>query len=236
MATIRGRVMAYDQATGKGIVGAENERYEFDLQSWKGSDVPSVGRTVEIFADGSATVFVPVSEGDIVKEKLEVVGKNLAVTGSNAAAEALARHGHVTLAAMAAFLVASLALNVVSVRAMGMSGGLSIYEFFSMSSGFGKFTLIVAWIALIVPLVWTDKRAYRALFVPLAPLAVLCWSLWDTYSTARQQMAGMSAFFGGEAASKMPSFFNIVNPGAGFYVLTVSAVALAFVAARRIKA
>ncbi len=26
--------MAYDQATGKGIIGAESERYEFNLQSY----------------------------------------------------------------------------------------------------------------------------------------------------------------------------------------------------------
>lgn len=183
--------------------------------------------------DGFST-FVPVSEGDIVKERLEVVGKNLAATGSNAAAQAIARHGYTTLVVMGIFLVASLALDVVSVRVMGMSGGLSIYDFFTMSSGFGKFTLIVAWIALVVPLVWVDRRSYFALFIPLAPVVVMCWKFWDTYSATRQQIESMGAFFGGGAA-KTPSFLNIVNPGVGFYVLVASAVVLAFISTKRLK-
>lgn len=234
MATIRGKVMAYDQSTGKGIVGSGNDRYEFSLQSWVGSDIPSIGRTVEItVGDDGFTTFVPVPEGDIVKERLEVVGKNLAATGSNVTIAAIARHGYVMLGAIAAFFVASLALDVVSVRMIGVSGGISAYDFFTMSSGFGKFTLIVAWIGLVVPLIWADKQAYRALLIPLVPVAVLCWKFWETYSVAREQMASMGSFFG--RAATMPSFLDVVNPGAGFYVLVASAAVLAFIAIKRLR-
>lgn len=226
--------MAYDQATGKGIIGDGNDRYEFSLQSWMGSDIPSIGRMVEITTgDDGFSTFAPVPEGDIVKEKLEVVGKNLAATGRNVTIAVIARHGYVMLGAIAAFFIASLALDVVSVRMMGVSGGISAYDFFTMSSGFGKFTLIVAWISLVLPLAWADRQAYRALLIPLAPVAVLCWKFWDTYSVAREQMAGMGSLFG--RAAKMPSFLDIVNPGAGFYVLAASAVVLAFVAIKKLR-
>jgi len=85
-----------------------------------------------------------------------------------------------------------LTLDVLSVRMMGVSGGISAYDFFTMSSGFGKFTLIVAWIGLGVPLVWADRQAYRALLIPLVPVAVLCWKFWETYSVAREQMVRFS--------------------------------------------
>lgn len=234
MAAMRGKVMAYDPSTGKGIVGAGNDRYEFSLQSWVGSDIPSIGRTVEItVGEDGFTTFAPVPEGDIVKERLEVVGKNLAATGSNVTIAAIARHGYVMLGAIAAFFVASLALDVVSIRMMGMSRGISAYDFFTMSSGFGKFTLIVAWIGLVVPLVWADKQAYRALLIPLAPVAVLCWKFWETYSVAREQMASMGSIFG--RAATMPSFLDVVNPGAGFYVLIASATVLAFIAIKNLR-
>jgi len=233
MATVRGRVLAYDQATGKGIIGSGNERHEFNLSSWKGEEVPALGKSVDIQKEEQGIYFIPVSDADIVKEKLELAGKSLASSGGNIASEALARLGPVTLIAMLAFFIGSLALDVVSLRVMGVSGGLSLYDFFSNASGFGKFLLIASWAALIVPLVWKEPKAYQALFVPLAPLVILFWKFWETYSAARQQMDSMSAFFGGKAAAKMPSFFDVVNPGPGFYLLIISAAILAFIAFAR---
>ena len=97
--------------------------------------------------------------------------------------------------------------------------------------------LFAAYLSILVPLVWKERRAWLALAVPLLALVLMIWSAQQAFSApfgGGGNAAGMAGFLGPEevaemrrAASEMFSF------GLGFYASLAAALYLGWLAIRR---
>lgn len=141
------------------------------------------------------------------------------------AASVLARYGKVTLIAYAAFLLGTLAFNAVSISIMGQQQGRALYDIASLMSQLGggsgiKLGLLLAYVSVVVPLLWRDRRAWLALAVPLLVLVAAVWSAAHAINAAT---GGLGAY-GGDVAREMAGVFSL---GFGFYLSLAAALVLA---------
>jgi len=134
------------------------------------------------------------------------------------------RYGTLTLGAYAVYLIGTLAFNAISITIFGTSQGKPLYDVATLLSQVGggggvKFMLIVAYLSILVPLVWKDRRAWLALVLPL--IAVL-GALWTGTHDINSAAGGFGGGNGGPSASDL---FSI---GFGFYLSLVAALVLAW--------
>ena len=147
-----------------------------------------------------------------------------AAPGLNLAANPIVqRYGTLTLGAYAVYLIGTLAFNAISITIFGTSQGKPLYDVATLLSQVGggggvKFMLIVAYLSILVPLVWKDRRAWLALALPL--IAVL-GALWIGTHDINSAAGGFGGGNGGPSASDL---FSI---GFGFYLSLVAGLVLA---------
>jgi hypothetical protein len=98
--------------------------------------------------------------------------------------------------------------------------------------------LFAAYLSILVPLMWKERRAWLALAVPLLALVLMIWSAERAFAApfggGGGDAAGMAGFLGSDeaaeirrAASEMFSF------GLGFYASMAAALYLGWLAIRR---
>ena len=223
---MRGRILQYNGADGTGIVVVDGQQHKFSLSAWKGDTAPAVGKTVDVvMTDGAIQSVTLVGEDVLLREKTaELTGKlggmvsGLAKSAGTAGGggSLVARYGQPLLIAFAVFLIGSLFLNFISVEMLGMKQGKPLFDIssqLSQSGGGGgvKLLVLLAYVSIVLPLVWPDNKAWLALLLPL--LAVL-WGFWQV----RQAMGPMQ---------------ELVHYGLGFYITLLAALFLAAMALKR---
>jgi hypothetical protein len=227
-----GRVMSYNAATGSGVLSINGQRTPFNLDNWKSDVVPVAGSVFRVVNDQEGALLVElVSDADVLKQKLNDVGGRITTEGvssvRHAAGALIQAAGLPVLLGYAAFAFATGELSFVSTKALGTSMGSTLHDFLIQikalsGSGFGSAMLWVAYLSLVVPLMWKERRAYLSYFVPLLTMLVALFDLWSMVSDLKKQM---SQFVG---ANNVPALSDVISFGAGFYGAILAALFLAF--------
>ncbi|MDR2838186.1 MAG: hypothetical protein LBV49_06395 [Azonexus sp.] len=133
------------------------------------------------------------------------------------------------LALYAVYIISTFAFDCVSIKMMGASTGVTLWNISDMpisvggSSGIGFF-LILAFLSIVVPVIWPDKRAWLALLLPLVPLLQLVYTVTSAMSQVKSQMA----MVGGNI-----SVSNMFSIGLGGYGVGIAAIGLAIYGLKR---
>lgn len=229
---LRGRVLVYDQATGKGVISSDGQRFEFNIESWASDNPPNVGMTVEISKNASTTTFSPLDDSVIAKEKLNELGSKVSQHGAEIATEWAQQIGKPILIGYGVFIVGMFFLPFTNL----MFAKPSLYEIFKLAD-----YATLAWIAvasIALPQLWKDHRSYYAY---AAPGAVLGLALIKAISTAHDAASATSqfgSFFGGKPVNETSLIFETlknVHFEIGFWVVIFSATWLAYKGFTKVK-
>ncbi len=206
---MRGTILTW---TGdKGIVTASGQRYDFDINLWKGNVAPKADMTVELtVADGKATAVSPIADADLAKEKMGQLGAE----GSKVAKAVYENVGKDVAIAYGVFAVAALFLKFVTVKGMLANSDFSIKlaavingtlksPLLLSNGGGGLFWVLVAIVTIAVPYFWKHKYAPLAFCVPLLVTLYGCLQWYHEYSAAQAQIKQVRAAMGREAAQYM---------------------------------
>ena len=96
--------------------------------------------------------------------------------------------------------------------------------------------LFAAYLSILVPLVWKERRAWLALAVPLLALVLMIWSAERAFAApfGGGNAAGMADFLGPDAAAEMRrAASEMFSFGLGFYASIAAALYLGWLAIRR---
>lgn len=230
---MRGKILQYNGNDGTGTIVADGQQHRFALANWKGDAVPAAGKTVEIeLADGQIRSVMLVGDDVLMREKASEIGGKLGGLvgglgslakgggggggGAAVAGSIMERYGMPTLVAYAAFLLGTTMFKAVSIAMLGM--GWTLFDMAGFLSQFGggggiKMLLIFSYLAIGVPLLWRDRRAWLVL---LLPVLTMVWAIVKAMSAG-----GHTG--GGDGMGLGPGDFGIL----GFYVPLLASVFLA---------
>lgn len=227
---MRGTIIMW--SADKGVIAAADQRYDFDINLWKGSVAPAANMTVELHVSesGALTGVAPVSEADLAKEKLNQMGAQ----GGKLAQAVIGDVGRDVAIAYGVFLVAALFMRVVTSGGMFgnvsitladlLSGNMGLNGLVGGGSGKGTFLVLLATASIAVPHYWKHKLAPLALCLPLLFTLYAFHPVWQQYSQAKAQAAQAQAFFG-NAARDFDAGFSL---GLGAYAVLLAGAYLAF--------
>ena len=228
---LRGRVLVYDSATGKGVVSSSGQRFEFNIDTWESDAPPALGMTVEIHKGADKTTFSPVDDTVIAKEKLNQLGAKVSQHGTEIATEWAQKIGKPILIGYGIFIAGMFFLPFVNV----MFAKPTLYETFQIAG----YTLF-AWVAvasIALPQFWRDTRSYYAY---AAPAVVLAFALFQAMSTAMNAASQAGMFFGGRAKEQgMSMIFDTLKNlhfEIGFWLVIASSIWLAYQGITKVKA
>ena len=236
----QGRIMTYDTASGKGLYSAHGERAPFSLDNWKSDVLPAPGMLIQLaaHADGSV-ILTPVSDADRIKRTFEEVGGKLSTDGVSSAkaiaGKVVGTLGIPVVAAYALYIIGVLGLTFATVKMMGSSSGINLYDLIAKlseatGSSFSKWLLWLSVISPAIPVFWKNGKSYLAYTIPLASFALSIYTIYSAVEETRKQMASLVG------PANMPKFSDVVTFGAGFYLTTATAFFLAFTAFVKLKA
>lgn len=147
---------------------------------------------------------------------------------ASTAGSAMDRYGKLMIGAVVVFVLATLFFNAISMSMLGQSRGWSLFDiagFMSQLGGGGgtvKFLLLLAYAGVALPMIWTDRRGWLGLCLPL--LAVL-WAFGSVIRAARS-MGSMGGGMG-------EAFSELFSVGLGLYLAPVAAIVLCVGGLRR---
>ena len=217
----------------KGVITADGQRHDFDINHWQGAVAPASNMTVDVtVADGKLGTVTPVNEADLAKEKLTAMtGK-----GSEMAKAVYANVGMDVAIAYGVFLVAALFFTVIgSAGIIGIS--LKLTNLLSegmgiMGSGRGVFLVLLAAATIAVPYFWKHKFAPLAFLVPLLITLMAFVPLYRQHRQEQQALEAMGEFgrMFGQMAEQMgaPSGGVFSNLGFGAYLIFAAVLYLAY--------
>lgn len=246
---MRGRIIHYNAADGRGLVAAENQQYPFEIAQWRSETAPAVNAVVEFEPVQERAIAVSrVSEEVLVREKAGELAGKLGALGSSALRGAqaspvadvahggMARLGKAVVGAYLLFAVAALFLpyvefkNFMGSQSFTLSSLSDLGERIGLSLGGGA----LVWFAIasvFVPLLWHHRAAWLAL---LLPLVATLKPAWDAQRAASQLADASGGLVGAGFASAMAEeMAQMMSLGLGAYVCGLVGLVLSGVAALR---
>jgi hypothetical protein len=233
---MRAKIIQYNSSEGKGIALAEGQQYDFSIRQWRSDTAPGVGQTVDItFIEGRVEAIFVVGSDVLMKEKLgdlsNLAGKFNVGSGNGSADLVLGgyrRLGAPILVSYLCFLFATVMFNAFSVKMFGTSQGVTLWDISDLLKqlnvgGGMKFLLVMGYLSILVPLFWSDRRAWLAMCIPAIPLLKAGYDAYSMVSEFKKQMGGVGSL-GKNFADSISSAYSI---GFGFYMAIAAALALA---------
>jgi len=232
---VRAKIIQYNPAQGDGIAVAEGQQYDFNIRLWRSSTAPATGQTVDItLEDGAISAVSLVATEVLAKERASQLasglGVHLSAAGSRLSASAEKGLGRdilqllpiPVLVAYVIFVLSALVFNIISMEVFGMSQGVTMWGAGErLNIGGINFLLILAFLSIVVPVVWRDKRAWFAMLLPIFPLLKL-WYGFSSFMNEATQAMGNIGF--SKASAGLGDLFSI---GLGGYGTGIAAVFLA---------
>ena len=221
---MRGRILQYNGSDGSGIVVVDGQQHKFTIATWQGDTAPAVGKTVDVvLVDGGVQTVTLIGDDVLLREKTaELTGKLgglvSGLTKSGGGGSIVARYGKPLLIAYGVFFIGSLFFHFISMEMFGTSQGKSLFDLssgLSQAGGGGgiKLLVLLAYLSIVVPFVWPDKRAWLALLLPLLSVA---WA----FVSVRRSMGPMAELF---------------SYGIGFYLSIAAALYMAVIGLKRFR-
>lgn len=241
---MRGRIIHYNSADGRGLISADGRQFPFEISHWRSELAPATNSVVEVELDGEMASSVSrVSDDVILREKAGELAGRIGVLGTQAmqgakmpgAASSLSvgRLGKPAIVAQSAFAVGALLLSFVTLKTgfgptqkITLAGLSSLSEMLGTSAGSGPLVWL-AIVSLAVPLFWRHRFAWLALFVPLLAIIKPAWDISRAISAAGGSLGDA---YGNAIANQIA---EMVSPGMGAYICLISALALAAIGAKR---
>lgn len=144
------------------------------------------------------------------------------------------------IAGYAAFALATVALTFISIqvpffgdRTLTLFAATGVAEQMGSSA---RVLLFAAYLSVLVPLIWKQRRAWLALAVPLVVLALMFWTAQRAVAApfGGSDAIGMAEAFGSEAAAEVRrAASEMISFGLGFYASFAAALYLGWLAFRR---
>jgi len=231
---VRAKIIQYNSGEGTGIAVAEGQQYDFSIRQWRSNTAPAMGQTIDVTLEGNAVSAIFLVAADVLaKERASQLASGLSAQ-LNAASSRLsagAAQGNMgkamlqllpmpVLAAYAVYLVSALALSAISMKFMGASSSVTLWNLAEADGQFNaggiRFFLIVAFLSMAVPALWQNKRAWLALLVPAVPLLQMAYGLHSAMNQAKEMTRGMGVSIG-----------DLFSVGMGSYAAGIAAVFLA---------
>lgn len=213
----------------KGIVAASGQRYDFDINLWKGDVAPRPDMTVDLMLGEAGLLGLnPIAEADLAKEKLTQISGE----GGKMVKGVIDYVGKDVAIAYALFALSALFLSMVSGK--GMLGVISIKLTTILNGletgGDSASGLLMVWLAIgsvAVPYFWKHKYAPLAHCIPLLLTLYADLQLYRTYAAAKAEMAQMGNLFGGQMLKGLAANVGF-ELGIGVYATFACAAYLAF--------
>ncbi len=167
--------------------------------------------------------------------------RNIGVTNGNAVAIATpARIDRPVIAGYAAFALATTVLTFISIQVPFFGDrNLTLLAATGLAEQIGSSArplLFGAYLSILVPLLWKERRAWLALAVPLLTLLLMIWTANRAFAApfGGGDAAGAAAFLGPDAAEEMRRVASeMFSFGLGFYASIAAALYLGWLAIRR---
>jgi hypothetical protein len=238
---------------------------------WRSEEPPRIGMVVDVEIDPSGEIIAirAVSSKTIASEQAsqalgsaQTVAKDIAsdlrARGVPAAAALAQKIGYAPIGAFSAVLIGWFLLPAISVK-LGPLGSVSATLFQSLpfargdgmqalmamsgqgSGGVYSLLMFVALIAVFLPIVWKDARAYLGLAAPLVfmlvMLLVVYLSFRSTFDVPKEAVGfardlGMQKMMRDAAAANIKEMRNAISIGSGVYLAVIGALFLAYHGAR----
>jgi len=234
---VRAKIIQYNSTEGTGIAVAEGQQYEFNIRLWRSNTAPATGQTVEITLEGEAITAVSLVSAEVLaKERASQLASGLSAQLSAAGAKlnASAQSGGLgkgilqllpvpALVAYVVFVLSATVFDVITMNVFGMKQGFTMWNASQFNIGGIQFLLILAFLSIIVPIVWQDKRAWFVMLLPLLPLL----KLWYGFSSLTSGMSKATQGFGMDNINVGALVSEVFSIGLGGYGATIAALFLA---------
>lgn len=225
---MRGNIIMWNGE--KGIVAAEGQRYDFDINTWKGDVAPKADMPVEFtMADGILSAVNPIASADLTKEKMNKIGGE----GSKIAKGIFDSVGMDVAIAYGAFALVALFFAFMSGTgpykslSLGMAGTINASGGMTSPSngGFGLLVVLVSIATIVVPYFWKEKFAPLAFVVPLLVTLYAAFKVYQINAPIRDMAKQLGAMGGGYGRALASSGFSL---SIGAYLAIAIAVYLAY--------
>lgn len=245
----RGKLLTYDPTTGNGVValmeGAGAERIAFTIDRWKSSELPRLGMVVDVVAVDDKVQFTPVAEGDLVREKIEHLGRQ--VSGSlekTMASHAAGSGAHIAIGLIdrisvpivAAYILYALGAtfgSFINFKVLGMDIPMTLAGMGVIENGYSSVIKALFWASMaapFVPLLFNDRRSW---YVCLAPLLAVAIALIAGLQVALKGQKSLGELGAGTDLPPLGAFYSL---GLGFYLCVLAAAAITMLALRKTRA
>lgn len=256
---MRGRIIHYNAADGKGLVAAGQRQHPFEIVHWRSETAPAVNQAVDIGLDGEQLTSVTrVPDEILLKEKAEALAGRFGSAGAAAlrgigkaggdaatgigaragggAAAHMARLGKPALIAHALFVVSAMFLPYLKIEPMfGPSRGFSLLGLSKLSEQFGSSIggSFLPWLAILsiaVPVFWHRRWAWLAL---LLPLIATVKPFLDMLLAIQNASKGLSEFDARMGSAIADQLLDMLDTGIGLWLCLAAALVLAAFALKR---
>lgn len=248
---MRGRIIHYNAADGKGLVAAGQRQHPFEIVHWRSETAPAVNQTVDIGLDGEQlTSITRVADDVLLKEKAEALAGRFGSAGAAAlrgigkaggdaatgigadgsAAVHITRLGKPVLIAHGLFVVSAMFLAYLKITPMfGASQGFSLLGLSKLSEQFGSSIggSFLPWLAILsiaVPVFWHSRWAWLAL---LLPLIATVKPGWDIFSAIQGTAAGANQFDAQIGRAVAKQIIDMLSAGTGLWLCLATGLVLA---------
>ena len=186
---MRGRIIHYNGADGKGLIAADQRQVPFEISHWRSDTAPAINHTVELVVTGDTLQSVTrVTDDVLLKEKASELAGKLGTAGgaalqslkgaapagaSSRPAGALQFLGKPLLVAHGLFVFAALLLPFLTINPLGLGGksftlaGLAEASEAMGTSVGGAVWVWLAILSIALPVFWRHRMAWLALLLPL---------------------------------------------------------------------
>lgn len=251
----RGTILR-DTQHGDGLVSLSGRQFPFSLeQHWQSEQPPVVGAKVDVRLDaaGQLSSLRLVNEAELARELAGQATQHLQQQAFTWTARARTALGTGALVAWGAVALGWLTLDQIAVRVIGShSISMSLWQALQVmnaptdilsamqgsqgSAGLWGWLMVLALLAPLAPLWWADRRAQLGLTLPLVFMVVQGMrfyagvhaavnSIQEQTRSIFGQAAGQAAQSMGQEVLRMVA--QSTSFGAGFYIATAGALALA---------
>lgn len=225
---MRGNIIMWNGE--KGIVAASGERYDFDINTWKGDVAPKTDMPVMLtISNGVLSAVNPLASADLTKEKIN----KMSGEGSKIAKGIFDDVGIDVAIAYGAFALVALFFTFMSGSgplkslAMGMpatlnaSGGIASIS----NGGFGLLLILLSVATIAVPYFWKNKFAPLAFAIPLLVTLYAAFKVYQLNAPIRDMTKQLGAMGGAYGKALASSGFSL---SVGGYLALAIGVYLAF--------
>jgi len=251
---MRGKIIHYNGADGKGLIAADQRQIPFNISHWRSDTAPAINQVVDVALLGDALDSVTrVTDDVLLKEKAEHFAGKLGSAGGAALqslkqatppgmsgdrAGALQFLGKPLLVAHGLFVFAALLLPFLSINPLGLGGksftlaGLAEASEAMGTSVGGAVWVWLAILSIALPVFWRHRMAWLALLLPL--FAAIKPGIDLALATSKATSALGDSFEAQLQRQIVEQLIDALQIGIGAWVCVLAALVVALIGIKRV--